>query len=403
LPKKSGRRIFLFVAKPSLILQAVTPATHAKSVTDLFKLDPIEWVLASVAYVKEDAVAAIEASIRRVADNTTIFAGIRNDLTSIQAVKRLLGLNIQLYAVDTATRRSIYHPKLYVVANDAHARVIVGSANLTFGGMYNNIEISTLMDLDCANEGDTAFLGDVKRAFEKLMNDYPEHVFQIRDAAHAEELFTQGRLADETVIPPPSTGSTVKKGSRDSLGPMKLNLKPNPKPKAAVAAPAAARPAGRGAAVPAVVVPPPGPPVSHLVWQSNALSERDLNVPSGGPGTHKTGSMGFKKGSWEMDDLRHYFRDEVFKGLAWTPKDASHERATAKCELIIKGVNYGTFELELGHDTRTNTKSYEQHNMMTDIKWGSATKYIAKRDLLGRTLYLYRKDTNPPEFVIDID
>jgi len=390
------------VAKPSFILQALTPATHAQSVTDLFTLDPITWFLASVAYVKEDGVKAIEISIRPVADRSIVFAGIRNDLTSIQAVKRLLGLNIQLYAIDTATRQSIYHPKLYVVANDAHARVIVGSANLTFGGMYNNIEISTLMELDCANEDDAAFLGDAKKAFESLINDYPDHVFKIRDTAHAEELFTQGRLADETVIPPPSTGSTIKKGSRDSLDPMNLNLRQKPRPKAATVAPPAAQPRA-GEKTPAALSLPAGPPVSHLVWQSNALSERDLNVPSGGPGTHKTGSMGFKKGAWEMEDLRHYFRDEVFKGLAWTPKGASHERANAKCELIIKGVNYGTFEVELGHDTRTNTRSYEQHNMMTDIKWGEATKYVAQRDLLGRILYLYRKDTNPPEFVIEID
>lgn len=392
------------MAKPSFILQAVTPATHAKSVNDLFILDPIKWVLASVAYVREDGLAAMEESIRPVAASTIVFAGIRNDLTSIQAVKRLLLLEgIQLYAVDTATRQSIYHPKLYIVANDTHARVIVGSANLTFGGMYNNIEVSTLLELDCETADDGAFIGEVKQAFEQLKNEHPDHVFQIRDTAHAEELFTQGRLADETVVPPPSTGSTVKKGSRDLLKPMKLNLMAKPKPKAAVVPPPAAPPpppAGGGAVVPPV--PPPGPAVSHLVWQSNGLVERDLNVPTG-LSTHKTGAMGWKKGAWTNIDHRHYFRDDVFRGLTWTPKDASHERATAKFELIIKGLNYGVFELELGHDTRTNTKSYNQNNMMTDIKWGAATNYIAKRDLLGRTLYVYRKDTNPPEFVIEID
>ena len=71
--------------------------------------------------------------------------------------------------------------------------------------------------------------------------------------------------------------------------------------------------------------------------------------------------------------------------------------------LLLRGVNYGTFDLELGHDIRTNTKSYNQNNMMTDIKWGVAIKYVAERDLLGRILSLYRKDTKPPEFVIEID
>jgi HKD family nuclease len=121
-------------------------------------------VLASVAYLREDGLAAVESSIKPAAEHTIVFAGIRNDLTSIQAVKRLLALNVQLYAVDTATRRSIYHPKLYVVANETEARVVVGSANLTFGGMYNNIEISALMNLDCSNKDDAKFLDDVKHA-----------------------------------------------------------------------------------------------------------------------------------------------------------------------------------------------------------------------------------------------
>ena len=78
------------------------------------------------------------------------------------------------------------------------------------------------MELDCSNEEDAGFLKDVQSAFEHLKKDYPDHVFQIQDANHIDQLFDEGRLADETVIPPPSTGSTVKKGVRDSLGPMQL-------------------------------------------------------------------------------------------------------------------------------------------------------------------------------------
>jgi len=397
LHKNRHERIFHFVAKPRFILQAVTPASHAAAVINLLELDPITWVLASVAYLREDGLAAIEASIRPIADRVTVFVGIRNDLTSIQAVKRFLALNVQLYAVDTATRQSIYHPKLYVVSNDAQARVVVGSANLTFGGMYNNIEVSAMMEMDRTNADDDKFLNDVTRAFDDLVKNHPDHVFKIKDIAHADELFREGRLADEKVIPPPSTGSTVKSGSRDSLGPMKLNLKPKPK----VILPP---PTGRGIVVVVPPALPPGPAVSHLVWQSNALTERDLNVPSGG-NTHKTGSMGFKKGAWIMGDHRHYFRDEVFSGLTWTPKTpgSKTEKAKARFELIIKSINYGIFELDLSHNTDTTSRSYKQGNMMTDIKWGPVKDYVSKRDLLERTLSLYRKDTNPPEFLIEID
>ena len=390
------------MAKAEFILQAVTPENHASAVTDLLQLMQPTRVLFSVAYMREAGLAAIAEAIQPLPEHTEVFVGIRNDLTSVQAVKLLLGLNVRVYAVDTASRQTIYHPKLYLAANDASAGVIVGSANLTFGGMYNNIEVSTVMDLDLTDEEDRQFIDDINTAFAGLIKDHPDHVFLIKDAAQADELFEQGRLADEEVIPAPNTGSGVKKGSRDSLPPMKLNLKVKPKPKVRTPTHPPAPPGGGVV----VVVPPAGPPASvpHLVWQSNGLTERDLNVPSG-TGTHKTGSMGFKKGAWEMDDLRHYFRDEVFHDLQWAPKatGSKHERATAKFELIVKNLNYGIFELELSHDTDTTSASYEQHNMMTEIKWGSATEYIARRDLLGRVLYLYRKDTDPPEFVIEID
>src|SRR5687768_8259877 len=105
--------MFPLMARADFILQAVTQSNHADAVSKILKLDPITWVLVSVAYMREEGLAAVEDAIRRVADRSIFFVGIRNDLTSVQAVKRLLKLKVQLYAVDTATRRTIYHPKLY--------------------------------------------------------------------------------------------------------------------------------------------------------------------------------------------------------------------------------------------------------------------------------------------------
>ena len=393
------------VANPRFILQAVTDANHADAVTALLQLADANRVLISVAYLREDGLAALEAAIRPLVANTEVFVGIRNDLTSIQAVKRLLALGVRLFAVDTATRQSIYPPKLYFVSSDTVAGVVIGSANMTFGGMYNNIEVSAAMTLDLSNAEDKKFIDDVTAAFVDLAGNHPDHVFNIKDAAHADDLFAEGRLADETVIPPPSTGSTNKKGgTRDLLRPMNLNLKRKPKPKIA---PVPAPPPAPGAAV--IVAPAaqlPAPVVSQLVWVSKPLKRRDLNIPTA-PGTNPTGSMGWKKGTFEDIDQRHYFRDEVFKLLRWQPdprRGKGHlERAAANFELHIKGVNYGRFNLRLSHNTDRTSAGYIQNNFMTEIHWGDAKEHVAKEDLLGRTLYLYRKDTDPPEFVIEID
>jgi hypothetical protein len=394
------------VAQVDFILQAVTTANHANAVTELIQLPQTNRVLAGIAYMREAGLASVEAAIQPLAEQTTVFVGIRNDITSVQAVKRLLAMNVSLYGVDTATRQTIYHPKLYLVSSNTNARVIIGSANLTFGGMHNNIEVSTLVNLDLANPADKKFVDEITLAFSDLIKDHPSHVFLIRDDEHADELFEAGRLADEEIIPAPTTSSAVKKGSRDDLRPMKLYRVPQPKRKIAAAAAKAVIPglavvAARRRA-PARVLAPASVP--RLVWQSKELKERDLNIPRSGR-TNPTGSMGWKKGALDNIDQRHYFREEVFDGLKWTADapPSKHERAWAKFELIVKNLNYGVFELKLSHSTNRKSRSYLQNNFMTQLHWGDAKKHIARRDLLGRILYLYRKDTNPPEFVIEID
>src|SRR6185369_430975 len=141
-----------------------------------------------------------------------------------------------------------------------------------------------------------------------------------------------------------------------------------------------------------------------LIWESKGLTERDLNIPSG-DGTHATGSMLWKKGAAEDIDQRHFFRDEAFEGLDWRP-DANKphlERVEADFEIVVKGLNFGEHKLKLTHNRDKTSASYEQNNSMTQVHWGTALKLVAKKDLLGRVMSLYRKDGNPPRFLIEID
>jgi HKD family nuclease len=393
------------VAELDFILQAVTTANHAKALKALLTLPNLSEVLVSVAFVREPGLDALEAAIKPLAPKARFFVGVRNDITSIQAVKRLLSLKVELYAVDTGSRSILFHPKLYLAASASKAAVIIGSANLTFGGLHNNIEVSTRVNLDLTNAADKKFRDEVMDAFAEMPKTHPQHVFLIKDNKHADELFESGRLADETLIPAPSTTSSVKKGERDDLPRMKLNFSARPRRKVAVVKGAVRKPAKPAKAAPAVPLPPVSA-VRYLVWESKALSERDLNIPTG-PNTAATGSMGLKKGALDDDkiDHRHYFREVVFADLTWTPDPPPKkwERAHADFELVIKNLNYGAFNLKLSHLTDKKSTSYKQKNFMTQLHWGDAKQYIAKRDLLERILYLYRKDTTPPEFTIEID
>ncbi|MBM4277952.1 MAG: hypothetical protein FJ130_08760 [Deltaproteobacteria bacterium] len=117
--------------------------------------------------------------------------------------------------------------------------------------------------------------------------------------------------------------------------------------------------------------------------------------------------MLLKKGKLEGVDQRSYFRRTIFRSLIWRKDPApslSHlERAEAKFEIVVKGVSFGKYTLKLTHNSRTDTRAYEQLNAMTQIHWGVARGFIAHRDLLGREFRLYRQINNPRQFLIEID
>jgi hypothetical protein len=155
------------------------------------------------------------------------------------------------------------------------------------------------MALDFAkNPADKTFVDAVVSAFDAMLAVHPKHAFKIKDEMHATRLFEEGRLADETVVIAPASGSSVKKGDRDDLAPMKLVRVNRPYAPKTKAVPAKAAPAK---AVPAKPMPTPTKPnqgTKYLVWESKPLSERDLSIPTG-TNTNPTGSMGFKKGLYE--------------------------------------------------------------------------------------------------------
>jgi HKD family nuclease len=391
------------MAKIDFVLQAVTTRFHAGELRKLLAKRDCQRILASVAFVRLDGVNALAGDLKALATIATFFVGIRNGVTSAQGLKRLLDIGVRLFAVDTASRTTIFHPKLFLVERKTAAALVIGSANLTFPGLHNNIEAGAILDLDLSQQEDKTLLTNVLKVLDELPARFPEHVFQIKDETALDKLFDEGRLEDEDVIEAPAVSTAVRKGSRDGLKPMKLvrHTPPARKRKAIKPKPGAPLAPKAPTEQPA---PTPAPSGFSLIWESRGLTERDLNIPKGAA-THATGSMLWKKGAAEDIDHRHFFRDEAFADLDWKTDPAlpHYERCMADFYIVVKGINCGKFKLKLSHNTRTNTATYKQKNAMTQVHWADAHNVIAKRDLLGRTMSLHRKEGPPPEFLIEID
>jgi len=380
------------MAKPSFILQGVRKDNdHESALKEMMSLENINQVILSVAFVRESGVLQISEILKNHAKNAVVYAGIRNGVTSAQGLLALLNSKVKLYAVDTGSRSTIFHPKVYLALSASSACAIIGSANLTYSGLNENIEASTILSLNRGDENDVPFLTDLISSITTLQTKHPAHVFQITKKRDIAILLKEGRLEDERFAPPPRPTSSIGSDKRDQLGRIKLFRRQRPEK--------LVRP-------PLVKKKKIATNKWVLIWISKGLTERDLNIPTG-TNTNPTGSMLFKKGQMDSIDQRHYFREVVFANLVWSPDTQSRlshlERAQAAFEIIVKGVSYGIFNLKLTHNSRTNTRAYEQKNAMTQIHWGDAKKTIAQKDLLGRELHLYRKDGATAQYVIEID
>ena len=395
------------MATLNFLLQGFTSSSHLDAINSLFELTDIEQAILSVAFLNRAGVHLLDDPLSAFGSKIDAFVGIRNDITSHQGLRALFNHGVRVHYVDTGSRHVIFHPKIYYTRSNRRARIVVGSANLTPGGLNNNIEASVTLDLDLRKATDLAFSESIVRGFSTLAKDHPQHVVHIRTLDDLDNLTLEGRLLDEASTRPPHSVTTSRVGRSDSLGVIELML-PRIKPRVERV---------RLSNIQATIrddgdyslYTHDRPSIGMgqeliLVWKSKPLTERDLSIPSGKT-THATGSINLDKGLLEDEiDHRHYFREEVFAALLWkTAGSATVDETTAQFELVVKGIACGEFTLRIGHTTSTTSVAYLQRNAMTRLSWGEAKKVIAHRYLIGRTMSLYRYAANDTKFVIEID
>ena len=381
------------------LLQGLTPNTHLEAVKALLSLPDLESAVVCVAFANKAGVELIAAELGRAGDRVDVFVGIRNGITTKEGLLALLNTGVNVHCVDTGARHLVFHPKFYVARSDARAIVVVGSANLTLGGLNNNIESSVVLDLDLSRDEDLEFLESIVTECTDLAGEHPRHVVRIKRRSDVEQLYSQGRVSDEASSRTPHpVGGTKEAG--DALPTMTLKVT------RLVSATRRVAPSGQG---PSLKTPTSGgaslsrAPTLEVVWRSKALTERDLGVPSG-KNTHPTGSINLDKGLLDdATDHRHYFRDEVFPHLDWKTRSATVDEAHTTFGLIVKGVARGDFRLRIAHTTSTRSRSYQQRNAMTRLSWGQMRRFVAHTALIGSTLTLYRDTTDPTQFVVEID
>ena len=370
---------------PIPIVQHRDGEDHIDAFNDFLSIEnPTQGIFCS-AYVTQKGIRAISSGLLKVAHVSDLYVGVRNGVTSKQAILAAMDLGMTAHIVDTGTPKFIFHYKFYYLANENAARAIIGSANLTGAGLEDNVELSNRLNLDFELYGIDRVDAYLSTTMEWLRYTREENVYQVEDEAHLDRLVDNRILVDENHGKKRRREGVDKKATKLvwDVPVMRFETKKR-----------------------AVVTRPPN--VSKIgdmeqVWRSRRLTHRSLNI-STGENTHTTGAMLLGMGAWKGIDHQHYFRDEVFAALDWTADAASAmahmERTEAAIRLIIEGVDFGEHMLQISHNTRTDTASYAQRNGMTNIRWGTALPHIANEKLIGKTLEIFKSDNNT--FVVQI-
>jgi len=129
---------------------------------------------AAIAFVKRSGVKFIYDGLHNFSKKGDVDIAVGVDLrgTSIE------GLQLLLQAVNPRGQISVvhspgpstFHPKIYAFRNDVAAEVIIGSGNLTAGGLFTNFEGSLIASLDLTINDDRAFLDDLDNLLAQFSN-----------------------------------------------------------------------------------------------------------------------------------------------------------------------------------------------------------------------------------------
>lgn len=120
----------------------------------------------AVAWAKRSGLTRIETQVRALRGRrkrVRALIGIDQHGATEEGLHLALELFSEVRVYHDASPKRTFHPKFYVIEAPDRASVILGSGNLTAGGLYENYEVALGVNLNLSDDGDGRFLEDLRR------------------------------------------------------------------------------------------------------------------------------------------------------------------------------------------------------------------------------------------------
>lgn len=158
---------------------------------------------ACVAYVKRSGtrhlVPHLQSFLQRPGVSCQIAVGISSQGSSLEGVSDLneaIGEKGDLVIVHEGKGgRGSFHPKGYLFSNQRQAAAVIGSANLTEGGLYANHELSLAVTFDLTDTAESETFSELEQVFNSWLT--PSAWCRLVSPALLTELSETGHLPSE--------------------------------------------------------------------------------------------------------------------------------------------------------------------------------------------------------------
>ncbi|TPI28464.1 hypothetical protein FJW08_20525 [Mesorhizobium sp. B3-2-1] len=176
----------------------------------------------AVAFVKRSGTRHIRTGLAAFSARSSaeLIVGIDHKGTTTEGLRELLDATAfpgRVLVVHNRLRFT-FHPKVYLFKSATRAEAVVGSGNLTEGGLFTNYEAGIKLSLDRSVTADAAILGSIEAALDAWA-DERSGVTKVLDSALLERLVDLGLVIPEAVAAANNNGAsgTPSSGATDEI------------------------------------------------------------------------------------------------------------------------------------------------------------------------------------------
>jgi len=381
--------------KPGRILIQPHSATLGEFLLNAFagQFGSFHSFTAVVAFVKQSGTQHLVETIEKwVAEGNKVkfIVGTDHRGTSkegLEDLMRMIGRRGEVWVSGVAEAHITFHPKVYLFEGDAQALALIGSHNLTQGGLFTNDEAAAIQRLDLSVKEDRETLRSLKEAITNWSDPATGNARKLTKRVLARLLkdgivVTESESSDEGK----ETKSQTKSSSKKSVFKKSAVKRKAPSVKRHVNKPKKSLPVVGVATA-----------RGRLVWSRRSLPASSVQQPSR-TGTNPTGGLRLVQADFQVRgkaiDQTKYFRI-LFRSYRWQTASTKPfvETAQVLFEITIRGKYVGRHTLTVRHKPSGEAG---QHNYTTSVSWGELGETIRKAALTGARLDLYAP-ANPGE------